>query len=283
MLTSKRILWWSSPQNSAHTPASGHVPVRSPMSTWNGLHLAREHVALVPEAGDEERVDDVARREVELHRRACRQHELGRLDLGARDDRARVRVDELPLPLEGEDLDDEVDVVTRSSSIACTEATVTPNRAITMSSGTTVYPTSSRMCSWICRGSAVERRRNRTTTKTISPTTTTPTTRAAIEEAVPHAVDVGGLLGERRRQGRIGCSLADSHRRSPLGSCRRRGSRRRAPARRRRRARCARRRAGREGPADVGRDHVGDRWADDGGDLQERRDVADRDVAACRR
>ena len=75
------------------------------------LHLAGEHVALEAEAGDPERVDDVDRREVEPHRGAGRQHELGRLVIGADDLDAGTWVVELPLPLEADDLDGEIDVV----------------------------------------------------------------------------------------------------------------------------------------------------------------------------
>ena len=103
------------------------------------------------------------------------------------------------------------------------------------------------------------------------------------------AVDVGGLLGERRRRTRDERSFADPDGTSPtsgrrLGRSRRqlvdaRGSRRPAsrtmpPAR-----------SVRSGPprpaqraTQPQRDDVGDRRADEGGDLQERRDVADRDV-----
>ncbi len=105
-----------------------------------------------------------------------------------------------------------------------------------------------------------------------------PTPRAASSEAVPDPLDVVGLLGERRRKAGDH-HVADLHRGSSLlvvvgsvvaaggiadDAARTLGPLRPAPP--------AERAA--QGPGD----EVGDRRADHGGDLEERRDVADRDV-----
>ena len=111
MRTEKRIDVWSSPQNSAHTPVFGNEPVRDPTSTENDVPWPREQVALEAEARDPERVDDVDRAQVEAHRRVRREHELRRPGIGADDRDPGLGVVELPLPLEADDLDDELDVV----------------------------------------------------------------------------------------------------------------------------------------------------------------------------